>query len=438
MIFGLFNKSKPSREKAEAIRLFRDHVSSGKAEFFKKYDMDFVMGDRKGSWLSDMDGGKKLFNLHCNGGVFNLGHRNEEIIQALQSALEKLDIGNHHLMSRHRARLAKMISALMPGNLNYTVFGVSGGEAMDLAIKVARGFTKRKKIISAIGGYHGHTGLAVLTGDEQYKAPFRLESDNFTQIPFNDLEALEHELDDETAAVIFETIPATLGMPVPAMDFYRNVKALCEKRGALLILDEVQSGLGRTGKLWAFEHFEVTPDIVVLGKGLSGGIYPITATVLDQRLESVFHQNPFSHISTFGGSEPGCAVALKVLDISSKPGFLEHVNVISEEVRFGLEKLQQKHNKIFKRIHGLGLMLALELHDEAAGPILTKTAYDNSLLMVYAHNDPKRVQFLPPLTMTLGEIPFVMEKLNKSIKQMKTLLTFLKAKKAISSWVEKS
>ncbi len=437
MIFGLF-KSKPSPEKAEALRLFREHVSSGKADFFKKYDMDFVMGDRQGPWLSDMDGKKKLFNLHCNGGVFNLGHRNEAIINSLRSALENLDIGNHHLMSRHRAKLAKMISDLMPGGLNYTVFGVSGGEAIDLAIKVARGFTKRKKIISAKGGYHGHTGLAVLAGDEQYKSPLGLGSEDFIQIPFDDLPALEGALDNKTAAVIFETVPATLGMPVPAMDFYQKAKALCDKRGALLILDEVQSGLGRTGRLWAFEHFDVTPDIVVLGKGLSGGIYPITATVLDRRLESVFHHNPFSHISTFGGSESGCIVAQKVLEMSSKPNFLEHVNVISEDIMAGLEKLQKKHGKIFKGFHGLGLMLALEFDDEAAGPILTKTAYDNDLLMVYANNDTRRVQLLPPLTMTLGEIPFVMGKLDKSIKQMKTLLMLYKAKKTVSSWMKRS
>jgi len=428
-----FKSSKASEAKQVSLDLFRNNVSSGKADFYKKYGMDFVMGSREGATLSDMDGEKTLYNLHCNGGVFNLGHRNTEIIDVLKSEFDNLDIGNHHLMSKHRAETAKLLADLMPGDLSYTVFGVSGGEAIDLAIKVARGYTNRKKIISANGGYHGHTGLSIQAGDAQYRDAFQLDSDDFSQVPFNDLAVLEKVLNEEVAAVLLETIPATLGMPLPNDDYLTQVKALCEKNGALLILDEVQAGLGRTGKLWAFEHFNVQPDIVVLGKGLSGGVYPISATVIDKKLESVFHKDPFIHISTFGGSELGCKVASKVLEISSQPDFLKQVNELSEQLKAALQELQKKHKAIFKGVHGKGLMLALELSSELAGPVLTKTAYDNDLLLIYANNDTHRVQFLPPLVMKESDIPLIMERLDKALKQLKKLLPLVKTKRALGS-----
>ncbi|MHB8085613.1 MAG: aminotransferase class III-fold pyridoxal phosphate-dependent enzyme, partial [Dehalococcoidia bacterium] len=157
--------------------------------------------------------------------------------------------------------------------------------------------------------------------------------------PFDDAQALERAVDNDTAAVIFETIPATLGMPVPHPDYFMHARQVCSEKGALLIIDEVQTGLGRTGKLWGIEHFGVTPDIIVIGKGLSGGIYPMAATCFKRELESFFHQNPFIHVSTFGGAEVGCPVAMKVLEISSQPEFLQHVNEMAVVFKDGFEGL---------------------------------------------------------------------------------------------------
>jgi len=294
--------------KQESIRRFQDHVSSGKTEFFQKYEMDIVMGRREGPYLWDMDGEKKLFNLHCNGGVFNLGHRNQELTQLLNQSLETLDIGNGHLMSKERADLAFLLANLMPEDLDVTIFGVSGGEAVDVAFKIARAYTGRTRIISVLGGYHGHTGLAMAAGDEKYRAPFGPQLPGFMQVPFGDFKSTE---------------------------YLQSIRNFCDEKNIILIIDEVQTGLGRTGKLWGFEHFDIVPDIVVLGKGLSGGIYPITATVIRKPMESVFHDDPFIHVSTFGGAELGCRVALRVLEISSASDFLNHVNQLAE-VKSGL------------------------------------------------------------------------------------------------------
>ena len=211
-----------SPEKQRVLDAFSAHVSSGKAEFFHSCGMDFVMGRREGPWLQDMDGGKRLYNLHCNGGVFNLGHRDPRIMAAHSEAMEEMDIGNHHLMSRARAELATRLAGLLPGELSYTVFGVSGGEAVDLAIKVARAATQRATIVSARGGYHGHTGLALAAGDEKYRLPFGPAAPGFEQVRFGDLTDMARAVNEKTAAVILETVPATLGMVIPPEDYLRG------------------------------------------------------------------------------------------------------------------------------------------------------------------------------------------------------------------------
>jgi len=423
------NKNTTSLLKKETIKSFHDHVSSGKVDFFARYEMDFVMGRREGPYLWDIDGEKRLINLHSNGGVFNLGHRNSEVLDSLKKALDDYDIGNHHLISKARADLAKNLTDTMPEDLDYVIFGVSGGEAIDLAIKVARGFTGKKQIISAKGGYHGHTGLALAAGDAKYRDKFGVSTEGFMQVAFGDLEAIKAAIDSDTAAVMLETIPATLGMPIPDKVYLQTIRELCLKNGALLIIDEVQTGMGRTGKLWAFEHFNIVPDIVVIGKGLSGGIYPITATIIRKDLESVFHEDPFIHISTFGGSELGCITAGKALEISATPEFLRHVNQLSVNFEKKLNELKKKHPKFFKGIRQLGLMMGLELKDELAGPLLTKTAYDNGLLMVYANNDSSVCQFLPPLNLDENLINEIIERLDKAIVEARKLHPLLKLKR---------
>lgn len=408
--------------KDEIISSFANHVSSGKAEFLKQVGFDFVFGKREGAYVWDANTGARLINCHSNGGVFNLGHRHPEIISTLIESLTELDIGNHHFISEQRARLGERLAGLTPEGLTYTVFGVGGGEAIDLAIKLARGYTSRQNIISATGGYHGHTGLALATGDEQYRAPFGPNPAGFMQVPFNNKEALLKAIDKNTAAVIFETIPATSGMPLPDNDFYRFVSETCHSRGALFIVDEVQTGLGRTGELWGIENFGVSPDIMVIGKGLSGGIYPMSATCFTKELESFFHKNPFIHISTFGGAEVGCPVALKVLDISSNPAFLENVNHMAETFRNGFIELKKRHPKILVGLRQLGLMMGIEMVNDMCGPIMSKTCYDNGILSVYANNDKRVSQLLPPLIIDKKQAEEIIERVDKALKDASLLL----------------
>ena len=386
----------PYATRAATFAAFGAHVSPGKVRVFEQYGVDVVMGAREGASFHDAFDGRRLFNCHCNGGVFNLGHRHPAVLAALRAALDTRDVGNHHLVSGLRARLAERLVATTKGRLPGVVFAVAGGEAIDLAIKVARAATKRRGVVSASGGYHGHTGLALAAGDAKYREPFLSSSAEFTQVPFNDLDALARAVDERTAAVILETIPATLGMPLPAPGYLTAVGALCKKIGAKLILDEVQTGLGRTGTLWAHEQDGVAPDVVVTGKGLSGGLYPIAATLMSRELHAVFDDDPFLHISTFGGAELGCAAALATLDVIEAPGFLTRVRTLGERFARGLAGAPFE-------LRRRGLFMGLKLPVEDAGLMGSKLLIDAGVFAVWANNDTSVVQFLPPLTCTDAE-----------------------------------
>ena len=382
----------PFADRDATFEAFARHVSRGKVDTFREFGLDVVMGARDGARFSDAFPDRDYYNCHSNGGVFNLGHRNPRVVEAVRRALDSLDIGNHHLVSGFRAELARRLAATTGGRLSGVVFAVAGGEAADLSIKVARGVTGRQKIISAKGGYHGHTGLALATGDAQYREPFGPNPPGFVQVPFDNLDALDRELDDSTAAVILEPIPATLGMPLPSPGYLAGVQRLCHERSAKLILDEVQTGLGRTGRIWCYQHDELEPDMVLTGKGLSGGIYPIAATLMTRELHAFFDDHPFIHISTFGGAELGCAAALTVLDIVEERGFLDRVMTLSDRLAAGLEGLPFD-------VRRKGLMMGLKFEADGGGMLAAKLLFDQGVFAVYANNDRSVLQFLPPLTL---------------------------------------
>jgi len=383
-------------KRGDIFDLYRKHVNAGKIDVYEGYGLNAIMGRRAGVRFWDAYDDRSWINCHCNGGVFNLGHRNPAVLAAVRDSLEDHDIGNHHLPAASRADLARRLSGSTGGLLPGVVFGVAGGEAIDLAIKVARAATGRTGIVSASGGFHGHTGLALAAGDAQYRDPFGPNSPGFIQVPFNDLDAMDAAIDHTAAAVILEPIPATLGMPIPDGDYLPAVQQMCRERGAKLILDEVQTGLGRTGRMWAYEHWDLEPDVVVTGKGLSGGVYPISATLMTRELHSLFDTEPFIHISTFGGSEPGAAAALAVLDLVETPGFLDHVTDLEDRFVDGLADMPF-------RLRHLGLMMALIFPAPQAGMYAMKLLFDAGLFTVYANNDTSALQFLPPLVTTDDE-----------------------------------
>ncbi|MGB8222004.1 MAG: aminotransferase class III-fold pyridoxal phosphate-dependent enzyme [Polyangiales bacterium] len=393
----------------ELAAVFREHIAPHKLAYYQRMGLQIVMGRREGIWFEDAYTKLRLINCHGNGGVFSLGHRNPRVSGAVEKALGELDIGNHHFVSAPRAHLASRLSATLEDALPRVVFGVSGGEAVDVAIKASRGATGRSKIVSVHGGYHGHTGLALAAGDSAFRAPFGPNLPGFVQVPFNDTSAMDAAIDDQTAAVILEAIPATLGMPIPAAGYFAEIRRLCDDRGALLLVDEVQTGLGRTGRWWGIQHEGVIPDAIICGKGLSGGIYPITATLLTPAMHDVLdaEANPFVHISTFGGAELGCVAALAVLDIVGESGFLERVTAMSERFAEAFDPLPFE-----LRRRGLFMGLRFSSEMEALGALLR--VMQQGIFCFPAGNDRSVLQFLPPLILTDAEAEDLIVRMTKA------------------------
>jgi acetylornithine/succinyldiaminopimelate/putrescine aminotransferase len=405
-----------SEEKRRALELNHRYVMPGRVESFISLGAPLVMGKREGYCIWDLDG-HRLIDIHLNGGVFNLGHRNPELIETLRECLDEVDIGNHHFPSKARGELAERLAALTPGSLRYSVFASGGSEASDIAIKSARRATGRRKIVGIDAGYHGRTGLSGAVGDDKAARYFLSDSpEHFATVPFNDLQAVEGALSPgDVAAVMLETIPATCGFPLPEEGYLPGVAELCRRYGALYIADEVQTGLGRTGALWAVERYGVEPDILIIGKGLSGGVYPIAATLLSERCGEWLHDNGWGHVSTFGGSELGCRVGLKVLEITTRAETRANAERVAERLARGFGEIRSRE-PLLKGVRQQGLVMGLEFDGEAGALRMLKPLYQNGIWAMFAGFDPSVLQCKPGLLIDLQLCDELLERFESAVR----------------------
>ncbi|MFX1599902.1 MAG: aspartate aminotransferase family protein [Promethearchaeota archaeon] len=419
----------------DLLKMYSKHVNGPKVRMFKGFGLGVIPGEREGIFLRTLEGIKpgtpplELYNCRSSGGVFNLGHKNPRIVQTLKDALDGgLDLGDHMLLSEQRALLGKKLAELMPGDISKTTFGVSGGEAIDTAIKFSRAYTKRKGCISAIGGYHGHTGFALLTGDPDFKDPFLWSIPNFKQIPFGDIEALHKVMTEEIACVIFETIPVTGGVLIAPEGYFSEVREICDEKGVMMINDEVQAGLGRTGNFWAiygglYPNEKVVPDFIVCGKGMSSGVYPLSTCSYKPFIErAVFKDDPFIHISTTGGSELGCAVALKMLEIQSDPKFLDHVKEVGNLFGKGLQEIAEDNSELIKEVRGRGLMWGVEYYDENNSQLGMISIIKEGVLLNYCGNKKDTHVIMPPLIVKKDEIEEILNRIRNGIMKLKKII----------------
>jgi acetylornithine/succinyldiaminopimelate/putrescine aminotransferase len=390
--YGVFSFA----SKAEVLEKAKEYWNPGKTQFWIDSGVPLVIDRREEYFLYDMSG-KRLIDVHLNGGTYNLGHRNPEVVQAVTVAMQHFDIGNHHFPALARTALAEALISSAPEGLTKVIYGSGGGEAIDIALKTARHATKKRKILSIIKAYHGHTGLAVGTGDERFSKLFLSDTpEDFPHVPFNDLEAMEEALKGrDIAAVIMETIPATYGFPLPEPGYLRAVKALCEKYDALYIADEVQTGLMRTGELWAITKEGIAPDILVTGKGISGGIYPIACVLVSERCAGWLTEDGFGHISTFGGAELGCIAAIKALEICSRDETRSMVHYISDFIGRGLREIQKTYPDWFIGIRQNGVVMGLEFNDPQGAKYVMKQLYENGVWAIFSTLDPRVLQYKP-------------------------------------------
>ena len=407
-----------SEAKIDFLDRSRSFWNPGKTQDWQDMGVDLVIDRREGYYLYDMDG-RRLIDLHLNGGTYNLGHRNPELVQALKSGTERFDMGNHHFPALARTALAEALAACAPSpDMVYTAYGSGGGEAIDIALKPARHATQKRKIVSIVKAYRGHPGLALKTGDERFSKLFLSEDTigEFIQVPFNDLNAMEDALKGkDVAAVIMETIPATYGFPMPVEGYLPTVKKLCEQYDALYIADEVQTGLMRCGEMWACTKYGIEPDIMVTGKGIGGGLYPIACTSISERCGGWLKEDGFGHISTGGGAELGCVVAMKTLEIVQRPEVRTMVQYISDYMRAGLEQIKAQYDDFFVGIRQHGVVMGLEFSAESGDKPVMKHLYENGVWAIFSTLDPRVLQFKPGVLLTQADCEEVLRRVEIGI-----------------------
>jgi len=387
-----------------------------KVRFWRDAETDLVIDRREGYFLFDTSG-KRLIDVHLNGGTYNLGHRNPELIETLASAMSRMDIGNHHFPSLARTALATAILATCHEGMSKVVYAAGGGEANDVAIKSARYATKRRKIVSIQRAYHGTTGLSVAATDERYSQRFLADRpEEFIRVPFNDVDAMEQALGgSDVAGVLMETIPATYGFPMPKPGYLAAVKRLCERYGSVFIADEVQTGLMRTGDMWAIYGYDVQPDILVAAKGTSGGIYPLSWIVHNERCGAWLDEDGWGHTATVGGAELGCVVALKVLEITQRPSVRSMVHAASALFAEGLARIQALHRDWFVGVRQNGLVMGLEFAHAEGAKMVMKHLYANGVWAIFSALDPRVLQFKPGLLMEPSLCEDVLDRLEASV-----------------------
>lgn len=399
-----------SARKQAVLRTSHEYGMPNRVETWLGAGVPMVIGRREGYRIWDIDG-HELQDFHINGGTYNLGHRHPECVAQLIQGLETLDVGNHHFPSEVRGKLSKMLAERAPGDLHYTVFTPSGSEANDVAIKTARKATGRRKIVAFDIAYHGHSGFSGAVGENTNAKYFGSAfQQDFLQVPYNNIDALDTMLKSEDIALLMiETLPATFGFPLPDADYYAQVRQLCDRYGTLLLADEVQTGMMRSGKLWAFENYGFVPDMMVTGKGLGAGLYPMGALVMSKKVGAWLEENGWGYVSTFGGSELGCHIALKALEITTAQSTQDNVADLANYMRQGLNKLRARY-PFFCDIRQLGVIFALGFDHKMGGMQMSVALYQEGLWAMFAGYDRRYLQFKLGL---LANHAFCDEALNK-------------------------
>ena len=362
-----------------------------------------------GAHVWDTDG-KEYIDCMGGYGVALVGHQNERVNKAIKEQIDKIITVHSSLYNKTREEFLTTLIGLAPKNLTQVHLNNSGAEAVEAAMKFARKFTGKKGMVAMKGSYHGKSfGALSLTFNPKYKKAFAPLVEKVSFASYGDIESLRSVIDDDTAFVILEPIQGESGIVVAPDGFLQEVRKLCDEKGILLIFDEIQAGLGRTGRLWACDHWNTAPDIMCLAKGIAGGV-PMGATLV--RPDILASISNGEHSSTFGGNPLSCAAGVAALKAITEDGLIENSEKMGKVFREGLEKLKEKHT-IIREIRGKGLMIGVELKFEVRDILMN--LIKEGVLMLYSGRNILRI--LPPLVITEEDITKVLQTLDSVLTE---------------------
>jgi acetylornithine/LysW-gamma-L-lysine aminotransferase len=369
---------------------------------YQRFPVTIEKGTGAHVWDTD---GKEYIDCMGGYGVALVGYHNDRVVNAIKSQIEKIITVHSSFYNKTREEFLKNLINVAPKNLSQVHLNNSGAEAVEAAIKFARKFTGKKGMIAMKGSYHGKSfGALSLTFGPKYRKPFEPLVEKVSFASFGDIESLRSVIDDDTAFVILEPIQGESGIIVAPEGFLQEVRKLCDEKGILLIFDEIQAGLGRTGRLWACDHWNTAPDILCLAKGIAGGV-PMGATLV--RPDILSSMNKGEHSSTFGGNPISCAAGIAALKALTEDGLIENSEKMGKIFREGLEKLKEKHTMI-REIRGKGLMIGIEMKFEIKDILMG--LIKEGILMLYSGRNILRI--LPPLVISEDDITKVLHALD--------------------------
>ncbi|GCE03862.1 putrescine aminotransferase [Dictyobacter aurantiacus] len=426
---------KPQLGKSEAewlvettVENFAKYYNSGFIEYRKSVseagDFASVEWTGRGATFRDVMG-KEYIDCLGGFGLFNLGWAHPKVIGAVQAQLQKSPLPTQELLDPLRGMLAHLLAEITPGDIQYSFFVASGTEAVEGAMKIAKLYTRKSGFIAAVRGFHGKTtGSLSLTGKSVFRRPAMPLHNNIYHVPFGDADAVEQQLriarevGNDIAAVVMEPIQGEAGAIVPSEDFWPRLRQLCDEYEVLLIADEVQTGLGRTGKLWGVEHWDVAPDIITSAKALGGGVMPVGAFMATPKIWSVFNSNPFIHTSTTGGNPLACAAAIAAINVTLEENLVEQAAEKGEYFMRHLRGIAALHPDIYTDITGKGLLIGQHFVNDDIGYEIASGLFKRGVLISGTLNNSRVIRVEPPLVMTRDEIDTVLNRLEDTIQSL--------------------
>jgi putrescine aminotransferase len=398
------------------FELYEKHINPGLAGLLRFTGLDKTESHAEGVYVWDTQGKRYLDFLGLYG-TLSLGHRHPRVVQAVKEQLDRMPMSVRVLISGPASQLAARLAEITPGQLSMVYFGNSGAEGVEAALKFARFFTRKPGFITTQGGYHGKTlGALSVTPKEQYQQPARPLLPGVSVVPYGDAQAMEEAMGPDTAGVIIEPIQGEGGIRVPPEGYLREVRRITRERGVVMIADEVQTGLGRTGKLWAVNSEEVEPDILVSAKALGGGVMPISATICRPEILSIYKSEPLIHSSTFGGNPLAAAAALAAIEVTLEEGLPARALQSGQYLMEQLAGLQQAYPGFIGEVRGRGLLVGLEFTDADIGAVVVAELATRGVLTAFGLNNPKVVRLEPPLFVEKTHIDECIEALDGALK----------------------
>jgi putrescine aminotransferase len=410
---------------ADVLRKYTHHVNPylAKLAAFAGFGVET---HAEGCYIFDHEGRRFL---DCLGGygTFALGHRHPAVVQAVKDQLDHLALSGKAFFTKPQADLAERLAALAPEGLDYCFFSNSGAEAVEAALKFAKGATGRPGIVSTHGSFHGKTlGALSVTGRQKYRERFEPLLPGVTFVPYADADAAAAAIDEATACMIVEPVQGEGGIIVPPDGYLRRLREACDRSGALLIFDEVQSGMGRTGRFLASEHEGVAPDLVTLAKALGGGVMPIGATIGTKAIwDAIYGENPLHHSSTFGGNALACAAALAALRVFEEEGLAERSARMGAKLLASLQAVAARHPEMVLEVRGRGLMVGMEFRMDEVGELAVAQMLKRGLCVAYALNNPRVLRFEPPLLIDESQIAFAASTVDEALIETDEILSTL-------------